>query len=333
MSAALALPLFLFTPQGYNVDIDFPTMIETSRPTYPGAAGQPGVWNSADPFTALDGNLIGLDGLPTAGSWGLDQFGIVGIETLGSLVGEHFQLYRDGVGFLSSAGTSMRWTFANVSPGVYEVYTYGWSPVLWIDNSRHMVVSVVGALDGPARVGGHWLGEHEEGPTYSRHTIVLEAGDMITVDIAEGTASPYGVSGFQIVPDQGAHYCLATPNSTGSGAAIAAVGPTSVALNGLELVATPVPDEPGVFFYGPAQSMLPFGDGFRCVDGAVARLPLSQAEGGALSQRLDVTQSPNGSGSAITAGSSWNFQAWFHDPAAGGAGFNLSDAIEVLFEP
>ena len=171
---------------------------------------------SDQPFTALGGNLIGLDGLPTAGSWGLDQFGIVGIETLGSLVGEHFQLYRDGAGFLSSAGTSMRWTFANVSPGVYEVYTYGWSPVLWNDNSRHMVVAVVGALDGPARVGGHWLGEHEEGPTYSRHTIVLEAGDMIIVDIAEGTASPYGVSGFQIMPDQGAHYCLATPNSTGS---------------------------------------------------------------------------------------------------------------------
>ena len=35
----------------------------------------------------------------------------------------------------------------------------------------------------------------------------------------------------------------------------------------------------------------------------------------------------------ITAGSTWNFSAWFRDPAAGGAFFNLSDGLEVTFGP
>ena len=35
----------------------------------------------------------------------------------------------------------------------------------------------------------------------------------------------------------------------------------------------------------------------------------------------------------ITAGSTWNFQNWFRDPAAGGAFFNLSDGLEITFTP
>ena len=38
-------------------------------------------------------------------------------------------------------------------------------------------------------------------------------------------------------------------------------------------------------------------------------------------------------GPAIVASSTWIFQAWFADPAAGGVGFNLSDALRVRFAP
>ena len=34
---------------------------------------------------------------------------------------------------------------------------------------------------------------------------------------------------------------------------------------------------------------------------------------------------------AITAGSTWNFQLWYRDPAAGGAGSNLSNGLQVVF--
>jgi hypothetical protein len=30
-------------------------------------------------------------------------------------------------------------------------------------------------------------------------------------------------------------------------------------------------------------------------------------------------------------GTSWNFQFWYRNPAGGGAGFNLSDALHVDF--
>jgi hypothetical protein len=35
------------------------------------------------------------------------------------------------------------------------------------------------------------------------------------------------------------------------------------------------------------------------------------------------------SGVQIQAGQTWYFQAWYRDPAAGGANFNASDALEV----
>jgi hypothetical protein len=33
----------------------------------------------------------------------------------------------------------------------------------------------------------------------------------------------------------------------------------------------------------------------------------------------------------FTPGSSWNFQFWYRDPQAGGARFNLSNALHVDF--
>jgi hypothetical protein len=35
----------------------------------------------------------------------------------------------------------------------------------------------------------------------------------------------------------------------------------------------------------------------------------------------------------VAPGSTWYFQAWFRDPAAGGAAFNLSDGLAVTFCP
>ncbi len=78
----------------------------------------------------------------------------------------------------------------------------------------------------------------------------------------------------------------------------------------------------------------PFGNGFLCVGpGATgnARLPVEQADlTGVLAYSLDFGSPPT-SATQIIAGSTWNFQAWFRDPAAGGAFFNLSDGVRVTF--
>ena len=131
------------------------------------------------------------------------------------------------------------------------------------------------------------------------------------------------------------NYCSTSPNSVGAGALMTTNGSTSVAANAFELIASPVPTQPGLFFYSTGQlnggNGLPFGNGLRCVGGGaqVIRLPVLTSSGAEFRYTLDFgNPPPNG---AILAGSTWNFQCWYRDPAGGGAGYNLSDGIEVVF--
>jgi hypothetical protein len=50
-----------------------------------------------------------------------------------------------------------------------------------------------------------------------------------------------------------------------------------------------------------------------------------------LSHALDFGNPPALSGQ-ITAGSTWHFQAWFRDPGAGGAFFDLSNGLTITFQ-
>ncbi|TDJ68798.1 MAG: hypothetical protein E2O39_12725 [Planctomycetota bacterium] len=129
----------------------------------------------------------------------------------------------------------------------------------------------------------------------------------------------------------GTHYCQATVNSTGAGAAMGATGSTTVANNNFTLSAQPVPNQPGLFFYAANQTQVPFGNGFRCVDGFFSRLDVENATNNVITHQVDFQNPPTAMG-LITAGSTWNFQAWYRDPNAGGAFFNLSDGLQVTFQ-
>lgn len=133
---------------------------------------------------------------------------------------------------------------------------------------------------------------------------------------------------FFVVPsgNPGTNYCLATPNSTGSAAVASAAGSTSVAANNLTLIAGPVPAQPGLFFYGPNQIQILFGNGFRCVGGTVVRMTVGSPVGGFRNFPVDLPTF------GITPGT-LNFQYWYRDPAAGGSNFNLSDGLEIVFVP
>ena len=132
-------------------------------------------------------------------------------------------------------------------------------------------------------------------------------------------------------------YCIASPNSVGSGAFVYADGTTSVAVNDFNIGAVgAVPNQFGLFYYGSNQALVPFGDGIRCVGGSTFRLgpPQLTDNFGEQLRPIDLTAPPASSGpGALSSGSTWNFQLWYRDPFGLGSGFNLSDGISATFYP
>ncbi len=132
-------------------------------------------------------------------------------------------------------------------------------------------------------------------------------------------------------------YCVTSPNSAGAGAVMGVTGSAFISQNDLVLVALSCPaNQFGIFYYGTGQAQVSFGNGYRCVSPGGVGLyrfpPVSTGSLGQASYAVDNTNPPQPSGQ-ITAGSTWNFQFWYRDPAAGGAYFNLSDGLEVTFCP
>ena len=163
----------------------------------------------------------------------------------------------------------------------------------------------------------------------------LRARDLDNEDLIEAALDDFRVLDVRCDCGQTTNVCSTSPNSAGSGALISGTGSTSVAAAsfGLE-VSGATPGGTGLFFYGPDSIQVPFGNGFRCVGGATARLfPTLALDGnGSGSYALDFSAPPVGSGpNAIAPGSTWFFQFWYRDNPAGGAGFNLSDALEASF--
>ncbi len=160
-------------------------------------------------------------------------------------------------------------------------------------------------------------------------------GVLDECDIASGTSHDFDADG---IPDEcqcsSLIYCLGAPNSAGPGAQIAVQGSTSKTLNDTYLsVSGAPPGQIGIFYYGDFKTQVPFGEGWKCVAGQIVRLLPSVPLGptGSGSYFLDL-QGPPPAGS-ITAGSTFDFQFWYRDPLGGGVGFNLSNAVEILFCP
>ena len=153
---------------------------------------------------------------------------------------------------------------------------------------------------------------------------VFGATSTATVVIQPGCAAPVG-------------YCTSNTNSSGQVAHIAASGTTSLSHDDLTLRATGCPaNKNGIFFYGAGQTQVPLGNGVRCVTTPVQRLnpPVTTDATGAVDRRLELDAPPFSTGPfALSAGSTWYFQFWFRDPAAGGANVNLSDGVGCTFCP
>jgi hypothetical protein len=127
------------------------------------------------------------------------------------------------------------------------------------------------------------------------------------------------------------NYCVAAPNSTGSGAQISALGTTSIAANDFGLRTTNLPPNAvGLYFMGTTAIQQTFGNGFRCVGGSIVRLPIINADAlGVAQYLLDYAALP--AAGQIQPGDIRRFQFWYRNVAAGGAGFNLSNGLEAQF--
>lgn len=129
-------------------------------------------------------------------------------------------------------------------------------------------------------------------------------------------------------------YCQANPNSFGSTASIGFTGSLNLSEQSFVLSVTGQPVTPnsfGMFTYGQVQYNLPFGDGYLCISPftpGIKRMATKSLNAATLYQ--SVFESPADLAS-FQPGSSWNFQFWYRNPAAGGANFNLSDALHVDF--
>jgi hypothetical protein len=131
-------------------------------------------------------------------------------------------------------------------------------------------------------------------------------------------------------------YCSTSPNSVGPGARMGSRGLPSLSTNEFALEVSGAPRFVfGLFFYGRVPQEIPFQSGNLCIRPPLVRLgpPVPTTRYGTMVRRLDLeaTSGPT----AITAGSTWNFQFWYRDAAfaPGVAGTtNLSDGWRVVFD-
>ena len=153
-------------------------------------------------------------------------------------------------------------------------------------------------------------------------------------------AYPTDLQGGPGCPDPST-YCVTSPNSVGSGALMGWLGTTSLQADDFHLVAGGLPPNQFLmFYYGGAQTQIVFGNGYRCVAASGFGLhrfaPFKADFSGFATMKVDYTQPPAGTGGGTgqwLPGEEWNAQAWYRDPAAGGAMFNLSDAVHLTICP
>jgi len=175
------------------------------------------------------------------------------------------------------------------------------------------------------QVGGSTL--HLHSPQTSNFSFTDAAsGISATLSLAGVIEADFACPGYS-------NYCTTSPNSVGAGVVMGASGSTSITANDLVLSAAGAPPSQfGLFYFGPNQISVPFGEGVRCAGGGIVRIGVANSgAGGVFTKALDhTTLAP---GNEILAGETQNFQCWYRDPSGGPSGFNFSDGLEVFFCP
>ena len=107
-------------------------------------------------------------------------------------------------------------------------------------------------------------------------------------------------------------------------------GSTSVSANDFVLATRALPaGVNALFLSGQGQAQTPLADGFLCIASTLQRL------GTAATNALGVAVFPVDWATVVgaTPGQVLEFQAYYRDPAAGGANANLTDGLEAIVCP
>ncbi len=144
----------------------------------------------------------------------------------------------------------------------------------------------------------------------------------------------------EVMADQvGQPFCSpANPNSLGIPAAIAAFGSNVAGGNPLALVATNLPSSSVGYFLcsrTTGSAMPPSSQGVLCLGGSIGRISMPvlsvASQGRRFGRFVDTLALPGNPPTAVSAGQTWYFQAWYRDSVAGVATSNFTDAVSIQF--
>ncbi|TDJ75650.1 MAG: hypothetical protein E2O39_03965 [Planctomycetota bacterium] len=136
----------------------------------------------------------------------------------------------------------------------------------------------------------------------------------------------------------GTSYCTSTVNSTGVAGTMSGSGSSSISANDLSLIASNVPQIPGIgiFIAGQNSAQIPIWDGFLCIgpQGLQRINQITAPVGGVVTQLIDYTGASTGTVPLnVFAGFSFFYSYWYRDAAAGNTGANLTDGYDVVHTP
>ena len=141
------------------------------------------------------------------------------------------------------------------------------------------------------------------------------------------------------LPPLGTSYCgPANLNSTGASASIGARGYPQVDANYVILEADGLPPgKAGLFLVSMTTAFVPFAGGSQgnlCLGGAIGRYTKSvwiAPPDGQVEAPIDLASIPTPGGTtAVLAGETWNWQAWFRDTNPGPTS-NFTDGVSITF--
>ncbi|MGD9692803.1 MAG: hypothetical protein AB7G17_05610 [Phycisphaerales bacterium] len=187
--------------QSFNIDFNATTGVGAGVPNalFPGAAQQPGTWNSVTLGGSQTVSLLTLNSGSSSVTLTKPSVGaMANISTPGT--GDYGKLFDDGIRLHSVAGNSMTFTLNNLAGGDYVIYTYGWDTGT-IDASQVTIANSSGI--STQSVNGKILGnEMIPGVAFAAHGFTLFPGSSVTITVSRfnpGDPSTIaGVSGMQI---------------------------------------------------------------------------------------------------------------------------------------
>jgi len=358
---AFAMTLFALPTRAQSFNIDFeraPSSFGPVPATYGAAAHSPGFWNSIS--SGLPTNLVGLNGGATSAvltntlsSPGFHEYDFPNDSGVDEALLDDF---FGAIAWISP----IQWTFTNLAPGDYEVYTICRSPNV----GDGLWVQVPGSPDGTRHVWADASAPYYEGENYTRHRKTVTDGTL-EVYLSTGghapndnvinalqllrLADPIGVS--MCFGDGSGATCPCSnsggsgrgcDNSTGTGGAVlVAAGrlePDTIVLQS----SGELPNALTIFLQGATViSPVSFGDGLRCAGNPLLRLYVKSASGGVATAPgpgdPSITARDAALGGTIDPGDRRYYQAYYRDANTSfcspplGANFNASQVVKIVW--